>query len=508
MSPTTPISHWIATQPALAWDLLLRYPTSKSARRWAWALLGLLFVAGVFWWGIFYRWGHYPMDFQDWIDVSAPRFFFLRDAALRLILPLHVTDKALLGWATFRYMAVPDAFLSPQFILLRFISVERFIFLDIVGMYSLGFVGLLCLRKRFSLSIAAFSLLFFLFNFNGHILAHLSIGHETWGGYFLFPWFVLLVLDLLDGDASWGWVAKVSGLLFVMLLQGSYHQMVWCLFGLGFVSVAKKGVFLPALKAAVATVLLSAVRLLPVTLETGIFDQSYHGGFVSFTDLVGSLTTLAAPGQYVTSPLYYKVLGNWEFTLYIGLAGAIFLAFFGVYRWLTNRESEKRYFELLLPILGLSLLSFHGIFLLLRRIPFPMFSGERVPARIISLPFVFLLVLAAVEFQRWLNQERAERWLPLVVWAGLLAVSLHDLWVNLISWSIFKVQPLFEHGMMFYSKWVVSNDPNDQPYYQMLVIGAIVSLLSLGLLLGLIWRERRLARQSARLQSELPPEQA
>ncbi len=479
-----------------AWDFWILPPAGEKDRWINWAVLGLLGLLGAAWWGAFYNWGRFPMDFQDWIAVSAPRFFFLRDAAINLVLPLHVTDSSLLGWVTTRYMSLPDAFLSPQAFLLRFISVERWIFLDILGMYLLGFLGLLWLRRKFKLSLAAFTVLFLLFNFNGHFVAHLSIGHETWGGYFLFPWFVALVIGLLEGERGWGWVSKVAGLLFITLLQGSYHQFAWELFFLGFLSIAKKGLFLPALKAAVAAVLLAAVRLLPVTLEAGAFDNTYHGGYLSLADMWKGFTSLQAPDQYISSPLFLKSLGGWEFTIYVGLGGALFLGFFGIFRWWSAapRGDERRYHALILPVLGLAVLSMNGVFGALRSVPFPLLSGERVPARILSLPFVFVLVMAAVYFQRWLEQDGTSRALRLAVAGGTIAFALHDLWENLSIWNVKRVQGLFDHEIMIYNKWVVANDYNDQAYIQMLIVGAVVSGIVLAVLLGLAWRERRVAK--------------
>ncbi len=114
---------------------------------------------------------------------------FLRDAVRSGELPLHISDPATLGGITDRFLAIPDEILSPQVYLLRFISIGRFVFVDVAILYTIGFFGLLWLRRRFSLSLFTFTILFLLFDFNGHILAHYCIGHVTWGGYFLFPWF-------------------------------------------------------------------------------------------------------------------------------------------------------------------------------------------------------------------------------------------------------------------------------------------------------------------------------
>ena len=34
---------------------------------------------------------------------------------------------------------------------------------------------------------------------NGHIVAHLAIGHSMWTGYFLLPFVFVYLMDILDG---------------------------------------------------------------------------------------------------------------------------------------------------------------------------------------------------------------------------------------------------------------------------------------------------------------------
>ena len=55
-------------------------------------------------------------------------------------------------------------------------------------------------------------------------------------------------------------------------------------------------------------------------------------------------------------------IGYWEFSLYTGLAGAIFLLFFGVWRWLRRKGPEAAFHELLLPVTGLVVLSIGWVY--------------------------------------------------------------------------------------------------------------------------------------------------
>ncbi len=192
-------------------------------KRWiTWTWLAALYLAGVCLWGHFFSWGQFPLGFHDWAHISGPRLTFLKDALVQGLPPLHISDPDPsdpypLGGITDRFLAIPDQILSPQVILLRILPIEVFVAGNVLLLYSLGYAGLLWLKRKFSLSLVAFTILFLLFNFNGHILAHFAVGHATWGGYFLFPWFAILVFQLVEGERGWTWIAKMALLLFCHL---------------------------------------------------------------------------------------------------------------------------------------------------------------------------------------------------------------------------------------------------------------------------------------------------
>ncbi len=474
---------------------LFSYPEKKERRWLSWVWLAALFLLGVYLWGTFFSWGNFSLNYADWALISGPRFQFLKDAATRLVLPLNISNTGALSSVTNRYLSVPDTFISPQFILLRWMSITQFVFLDVLLMYALGFVGLLRIRTRFKLSALAFTFLFLLFNFNGHILAHYLVGHATWGGYFLFPWFFLLVTDLMDGDHRWSWVAKVAGLLFLQLLQGSFHQYVWELLFLALLGVLIPRNFWMAVKAGAASLLLGMVHILPPALVLGNFDNRLIGGYPSLETLWQALVDLRVPFQVVTPPSMTRPVGDWEYYLYVGLAGAAFLLFFGLYRWLRHPHAGADYRPLALPLAGLTLLSLGYVYQLVELLSIPVFDGERITARMISLVFVFIVCFAAIEFQRWLDQARLKSlFYPASCFAALFV--LYELQQNLTTLTLQTAVPLLQSNGFNPDGWYVQNVASDRYYLAAIAIGGVISLLTL---VGLVVMARRGERIEASL---------
>jgi hypothetical protein len=145
---------------------------------------------------------------------------------------------------------------------------------------------------------------------------------------------------------------------------------------------------------------------------------------------------------------------------------------------------------LLLPLAGLTLLSLGRLFYYFQQLPIPLFSGERVSTRLISLVFAFVLVIAAAECQSWLNQRRSGA----VLYGGLIFGVLflaHDLWQNLTLWQIDSAASLFPSVPFIASDWAVNNNAGDGGYLLLIRLGLVISLLTLAGLGFLTWREKR-----------------
>ena len=483
-------------------DLLADLIAGRPQPKYIWlqrTWLVVLFLAGLYLWGHFLNWGRGPLNFHDWAGISGPRLAYMRQSMIQGELPLHASAQVIQDDVTRRFLAIPDLILSPQILLLYWLDIGRFALAQFWLLYALGFWALLLLRRRFGLSLLAFTILFTLFNFNGHILAHATVGHATWGGYFLFPAFAVLIFELLEEGANWRWAAKVVFLALLILLQGSYHQFMYLLFFLGLLVLSVPRHFWWLAASVAFAVLVAMWRILPAAFLLAGFDNDFLAGFPFGVSIWQYLTQAQIPQELPLGPAPIPPIGTWEYTFYIGIISALFILYFGVLRILTDREAPEHFRLLLLPCLGLTLLSLHKVFLPLRTVlPIPPFTSERVAARIFSLAFVFILILATVQFQRWLEKNRPSL-AGVLAMLALFAVAAYDLLLNLFAWGIPHVTNYFLVEDWLPERYYPANQYTDTKYFLLLAVGLLVSLLSAALLLYLAWRERRNLKDQIRV---------
>ncbi len=482
----------VAHSPFQSWLDFFICPPRQEPSLASRIYLTLLYLGGIVCWGIFFNWTRWPDTFHDWADITAPRLTFLKNAITSGQLPLHTAQPAMLGdIASTRFLAIPDVILSPQIIFLRFLRVNQFTLFDICFLFTLGFFGLIWLRRTQKLSLLAFTIIYVLFSFNGHLLAHISVGHLTWGGYFLFPWFIVLIFELLQaGKGSWLWVLKASLLLLLIILQGSYHQFIWLLFFMGLLGIFVPRFFGWLLATGVTSVLVSMVRLLPEVSLLGQLENAFVTGYPDILSIINSMIRIDLPQKGPIQGLTANI-GTWETTLYVSLFGAVFILYFGMYKTLQDSDREQNFHLLLFPILGILLLSLENIYYPIQKlVPIPIFTGERVPTRIISLALVFTLILAGIQFQKWLNAGRMNRIkLGLVLLAGLAGV--HDLAQNFSRWTVLNTAQAFQPKFYEPLQWTVANDFGDNQYIRLIIVGLAITLASLGFILWMVWKEKR-----------------
>lgn len=473
-------------------DYVVDFLISRPVKKYRWVnfiVLSLLYGEGLNQWGKFLNWGRGSLSFHDWSSITLPRLTFLQNAMVKGLLPLHTANTEALGGITSRFMAIPDAILSPQIIFLRFLSLDTFIIFQFGLMYTLGFLGLLQLRRKFELSALAFTSIFLLYNFNGHILAHFSVGHFTWGGSFLFIWFALLIIELLENKTGWRWVTKFSILLLIILLQGSYHQFVWCILFMVFLAIFSIKNITQIIKGIIFSILISMVRILPPFILLGKFDNQFIGGYREILTIINSLIHFQIANSTPSLEDVSAGFSAWETTIFIGVVGTAFLFYFGFWRAASNSSTTHNHKLILLPSLCIAFLSLEKVYQMIRVLfPLPLLTGERVSSRMIGLAFVMVPVVATIEFQAWLNQSKASK-VAIVISILLLLFEINDLWRNYILWSVISVVSEFPVQGYAASQWYVANDWGDIQYLSLILIGLAISIFSLVFLIYMSLRE-------------------
>jgi hypothetical protein len=471
-------------------------PASQVRGQWVTrAYVVVLAVAGVAAWMYFLGFGRTELDFHDWADITIPRLTFLQEAIRAGELPLHMERSNALHGLTGRFLAIPDVITTPQLLLLTRVSIPTFVLLDVVIHYALGLLALLALRRYFDWSLFAFTSAFLLILFNGHVLAHYSVGHFTWGSYFLFPFIALVLFRFLDGESSWKLLAWFAAAICYMMLAGGEHHVTWTLLLIALLVPfcwSRAGWLLTAIAAAV---LLSAVRLVPPALELQSFKDAGFvtdvTGYPSLWHLLISLVSLrrevAVPHTELPANLIWFDQRFWEFNVYVGAIGFAMLTF-GVYLWL--RAERPRYPQLIVPLFAVAALSMGSLYRLPRWSGVPLLQGERATSRMFALVLVFLAILAMTHLDRWLRDAFDKTALTRA--HGVALAALIFLAIDL-SASVRLQRVAISSGLFGRSPFnmAVLSHVSDPIYSEVIAAGVLVSVTTAALLVVLVWRESR-----------------
>ena len=475
------LSYWFSI-------LFVNWRLNKKTIIFAIVWIFFLYVSGIFLWGVFFDWNQTPLNFLDWKG-NMPRYDAVRDAFQYRMLPLHINCEKCLHSLTDRFFVLPDVITTPQMIFLPFMELTSFFYLDLLLHYTVGVLGLIYLQNKFKLSLIAYSALFFLFNFNGYIEAHLGAGHVTWNSYFLFPWFFILVFQLLEKQVNWLWVTKLAFLSLYVVLSGGQHHFTWMMLFLVMLALSQKKLFKWIFSGVLFSGFLSAIRLLPPLIMVTTYTSGDHFKFLSgYSTISGFLSALVniRPSTYGAEGLPYPI-GYWELDYFVGILGAILIIYFGLVRWLQDQNMQKKFSALLIPSAILFLFA-QGNFYKYTFFSLPPFSSERVPTRMVSIPITLLIIVGTVYFQKFL-QSRDSKIVRLVAGFSLLYI-VNELVTHTVVWKVDRIAPFWEKPIIDYSgnSIILRSDPS---YIWVLWIGLAITLLTAFTLGFLVMQEQR-----------------
>ena len=448
-----------------------------------------LFAIGVLHWSFFINFGDVA-GFHDWGE----RYNYvniLRESITTQTTPYIVPVGY---YSSDRFMANLQVPLSPQILFTTVLRPDHFALFNVLLMYTLGFLGCLLIRRRYSLTLVPFTFLFLLFNFNGSITAHISVGHP-WLGYFLLPIFVLLILELVQPHhvRRLGVSILLSLVLVAIVLQGSFHVFVWCALFLALLGLFNRQLLSSTIFVLVSTAFLGLFRFLPAIFFHGSEKPSYASGFPTFTTFIDALTTIKAfTFEHPRDSVIYDV--SWhEHDMFIGYLGVAFIVFFGIYLRFHGLPDLQRFrFRILdLPILLVVLFSFGIVTDGISDLRIPLLSfAEQVPSRMFLLPLVFLVVLGSITMQDFLPRIQSSATLRFLTLAALLQLT-HSLAAHSWFWRV--TNPL-EKVYAYSHPTFDAPGSEDFLYTSALKISVAISLLFLVALGSLfywkVWRVR------------------
>lgn len=463
---------------------LFRFPFKddpNAATKMKNVFLGFLFLSGALFWISYLQLETNFYTNEDWPHVFKSLSVW-KDALTHGTIPYYIS-KSIPTHQTKLFFAVPEFPFTPQLFLLLFLGPKAYVLANTLLLYALGFIGSLKIRKHFRLSAFTFTAFFLLFNFNGHFISRLSVGHYTWIGYFLLPFYILLVLQIFDNRGSKKspyWLALV---LFAILLQGSVHVFIFCLIFLGLVLLFSRASAFNFTIAIIFSLLLSAFRLFPASLV--FFQRNALIGYQTPVHLLNSIIYINTE-QFI-SPNNSGV-GYWEYNLFIGLLGLLFTLLFGLIPYIFNKTDTdvKKYRQLIIPIGIMILLSFGNIYTeIVSQIPVDVLRAARVPSRFMIIPLLFLILLACIQADCTLRKAKIS-YLRGIVLSLFFVAGAFSLGLNGMLWKLSNMQLRAgpPEADWFQIPDIVSG--SNPQYLQMLAISGLISLVAFSFVLFML----------------------
>ncbi len=444
-------------------------------------LLVGLFMLGIAHWNFFFQQGDFGWHAHDW-PKDQNYYVYWQKALESGVWPTKTSHKI---QGSDLLMANPEFIVSPQVLLLKSMSNGRFILVNTLIGYAVGFLGCLLLMRRFQLSLFGFAVLWLLFSFNGHLVAHLRAGHTMWNGYFLLPFFFLCTDAIVRNERPWVGAFGNAATIAAMFFQGSFHIASFCLMFLGLLCLANWSKIRWGILTAAMTVGLAALRIFPAVTSFPSQTKEFITGYPSLRVVFDALTDLRAPDTPEIRGMFggeFPYLGWWEYDIFIGLAAFIFVAWFGVLSRMKREDpclGAKDFRAYTVPITVMAFFSIGFAYLPISASPIPLFNAERATGRLLLLPVLALILIACVRFEttlpRW-RERPALLWLAIVGWL----VSVMEIATHTRLWQMPEPKPMRDLTLNL----ALVQDTADKAYIASLKAGAFVSAVSLVILIA------------------------
>lgn len=382
-------------------------------------LVATAWAAGALAWLVLLDGGRIPFGALDWYQ-EFMRTGVFREALQTGRIPLHWQP---VGGPPERMFGILDLIVSPWLPLLPWLSNEAYVTLHLLLLYTIGVAGVAWLARRRGWSAPAFVAGWLLFTLNGHITAHVSVGHLMWTGEFLLPCFIGWCADWAERGPDRPLAGRLALLLAAMAYLGAFHLCLWCAVFLLLLAAPQPREWAPAGVTLGLAGILTALRWLPATVQYGRLGTTQAQGFPDVETLAASLLH-----QWRPEDVRVPGVGAWELDTCIGFGGAALLLL-GVVRLIRSKAGGGTRWAV--PIIGMILLAYDGVYTLLLS-SWPGFCAEFAVTRLLILGVLALVPPA--------GDALSEGWRrsPLIrgaIVAGLAVLAVELGW-HLYGWRV------------------------------------------------------------------------
>ena len=442
------------------------------ARRAAWAAL---FLAGAAFWVVLLdrspgAFAGPPVALEDW-PKEYRYLAVLQQAVREARVPFVLSEPIVFSR---KFLAIPETCLSPQVALLAALTPGAFVLANTLLLHAAFCAGVLGLARRFRLALVPAVAFYLLAGFNGHVVAHLAVGHSMWSGFLLLPAFLLPLASLAEDDAAPRAPILLALAMTAILFQGALHVFAWCVLLLLLVAAFHPSRLRPVAAALAWTAGAGALRLLPAVFVARRRETAFLSGYPSIADLGRGLATLLPPDGPKRGGSFGAV-SPWELDAYVGPAGlALLLAGLVLF---VRRSPPSGLARLGGPIATMAVLALGDAGVVFELSRLPLLSAERVTSRLVALPLVIAALMAAVGLDRaWRAGGRGVRAsMATAVAATALALAVHG-W----TWRVAAlVERLPARKGVVDVRIVDSDDASpeaDRLYRRLVLAGALLSL--------------------------------
>jgi hypothetical protein len=395
--------------------ILFQFPESKAYFLIRFFLLSVLFLIGIVHWVGFFNNGNWSLVAFDWYKESI-YLDSLREALISGMIPWEWQTPNMVG--TQYVLAYPVIPLTPDIIFLRWVPNSIFVIIHVTLFYLAGFLGSLVIARQLKASLVTFVFFWLVFNFNGYLIAHLAVGHFEWTGYFLLPFFFILLAKVLRRSPSpfsqnLALVLSIALVLGVLFLNGSFHLAIWCVLFMLITLIWRTAMFANVVVAILIGSLLGLSRWLPTILYFQQ-DRPFIPGYASFSSLLDAFTVLYG----------HETRRWWEYDIYVGFVAFVILVLCFV---IAIRQKERVYEPPFYLAAGvLFLFSLGNVFAIIANNPLPIPDIERVPSRFIVMSFLVLLITALSGMEMLIRSRPKMSRVPLLLAFPFIAYELAD----------------------------------------------------------------------------------